>query len=38
MTQPLFNIFVVISPFEENMAIYLNKLEFPSPKNNLFQV
>jgi hypothetical protein len=25
-------------PFEENLALYLNKLEFPSPKDNLFQV
>jgi hypothetical protein len=22
-------------PFEEDLAHYLNKLEFPSPKNNL---
>jgi hypothetical protein len=25
-------------PFEEDMALYLNKLEFPSPKDNLYQV
>jgi hypothetical protein len=25
-------------PFEENLAIYLNKFEFSSPKDNLFQV
>jgi hypothetical protein len=24
--------------FEEDLALYLNKLEFPSPKNNLYQV
>jgi hypothetical protein len=25
-------------PFEEDMALYLNKLEFPSPKGNLYQI
>jgi hypothetical protein len=25
-------------PFEEDLALYLNKLEFPSPKDNLYQV
>ena len=25
-------------PFEEDVALYLNKLEFPSPKDNLYQV
>jgi hypothetical protein len=25
-------------PFEEDLALYLNKLEIPSPKNNLYQV
>jgi hypothetical protein len=25
-------------PFEEDLALYLNKLEFPSPKNNVYQV
>jgi hypothetical protein len=25
-------------PFEEDLAIYLNKLEFPSSKDNLYQV
>jgi hypothetical protein len=25
-------------PFEEDLALYLNKLEFPLPKDNLFQV
>jgi hypothetical protein len=34
MTQPHFYIFVIISPFEENLTLYLNKLEFPSPKDN----
>jgi hypothetical protein len=24
--------------FEEDLALYLNKLEFPSPKDNLYQV
>jgi hypothetical protein len=25
-------------PFEEDLALYLNKLEFPSPKDSLYQV
>jgi hypothetical protein len=25
-------------PFEEDLALYLNKLEFPSPKDTLYQV
>jgi hypothetical protein len=25
-------------PFEENLVLYLNKIEFPSPKDNLYQV
>ena len=25
-------------PFEEDLALYLNNLEFPSPKNDLYQV
>jgi hypothetical protein len=25
-------------PFEEDLALYLKKLEFPSPKDNLYQV
>jgi hypothetical protein len=25
-------------PFEEKLALYLNKLEFPLPKDNLYQV
>jgi hypothetical protein len=24
-------------PFEENLALYLNKLEFPLPKDNLIE-
>jgi hypothetical protein len=25
-------------PFEEDLALYLNKFEFPSPNDNLYQV
>jgi hypothetical protein len=25
-------------PFEEDLALYLNKLEFPSPKDSLYHV
>jgi hypothetical protein len=25
-------------PFEEDLALFLNKLEFPLPKNNLYKV
>jgi hypothetical protein len=25
-------------PFEQELALYLNKLEFPSPKDNLYKV
>jgi hypothetical protein len=25
-------------PFKEDLTLYLNKLEFPSPKDNLYQV
>jgi hypothetical protein len=25
-------------PFEESLALYFNKLEFPSPKDTLYQV
>jgi hypothetical protein len=25
-------------PFEEDLALYLNKLDFPSSKDNLYQV
>jgi hypothetical protein len=34
MTATYFPIF----PFEEDLALYLNKLEFPSSKDNLYQV
>jgi hypothetical protein len=34
MTPPHF--FVIISPFEENLALYLDKLAFPSPQDNLY--
>jgi hypothetical protein len=37
-TPPHFYIFVIIFPFEEDLVLYLNKLEFPSPKDNLYQV
>jgi hypothetical protein len=30
--------FVIISPFKEDLALYLNNLEFPLPKDNLYQV
>jgi hypothetical protein len=30
--------FIDYLSFEENLALYLNKLEFPSPKDNLYQV
>jgi hypothetical protein len=33
MTLPHFCIFVIIFPFEEDLAFYLNKLTFPSPKD-----
>jgi hypothetical protein len=38
MTPPHFYIFVIISPFKEDLALYLKKLEFPLPKDNLYQV
>jgi hypothetical protein len=38
MTPPHFYIFCDYLPFLENLALYLNKLEFPSPKDNLYQV
>jgi hypothetical protein len=25
-------------PFEQDLALYLNKLDFPSPKDNLYQI
>ena len=37
MTHP-FLTFLWLSPFEEDLALYLNKLEFPSPKDTLYQV
>ena len=37
MTPPHFYIFYYL-PFEEDLVLYLNKLEFPSPKDNLYQV
>jgi hypothetical protein len=30
--------FCVYLPFEEDLALYLNKLQFPSSKDNLYQV
>jgi hypothetical protein len=36
MTPPPFLLFCDYSPFEEDLALYLNKLEFPSPKDNLY--
>jgi hypothetical protein len=35
MTPPHFYDYL---PFEEDLALYLNKLEFPSPKDNVYQV
>jgi hypothetical protein len=35
MTPPHFYDYL---PFEEDMALYLNKLELFSPKDNLYQV
>jgi hypothetical protein len=32
-THPIFT-FLWLFPFEEDLALYLNKLEFPSPKDN----
>jgi hypothetical protein len=31
-------IFAIISPFEEDLALYLNNLESPLPKDDLYQV
>jgi hypothetical protein len=36
MNLPHFYIFVIISPFEEDLAPYLHKIKFPSPKDNLY--
>jgi hypothetical protein len=33
-----FFLFCDYLPFEEELALYLNKLEFPLPKDNLYQV
>jgi hypothetical protein len=33
-----FDIFVILSPFEEDLALYLNKVEFSSPKDNLHKL
>jgi hypothetical protein len=38
MTPSHFYIFCDYLPFEEGLALYLNKLEFPSPKDSLYQV
>jgi hypothetical protein len=39
MIPPHFYIFMIIYlPFEEDLAIYLNKLNFPLSKDNLYQV
>jgi hypothetical protein len=35
---PIFLFFCDYLPFEEDLTIYLNKLEFPLPENNLYQV
>jgi hypothetical protein len=37
MTPPHFYIFYNYLPFEEDLALYLNKLEFPLPKDNLYK-
>jgi hypothetical protein len=38
LNDPNFYISVIISPFEEDLALYLNKLEYPSLKDNLYYV
>jgi hypothetical protein len=39
MILPYFSIFVITYlPFEGNLTLYLNKLEFPSPKGELYQL
>jgi hypothetical protein len=35
MTQPYFCIFCNYLPFEEDLALYFNNLEFPLPKDDL---
>jgi hypothetical protein len=37
MTPPNFCIFICL-PFEEDLALYLNNLKFPLPKDDLYQV
>jgi hypothetical protein len=40
MTPPYYYIFVIAPPpfFEEDLALYLKKLDFPSPKDNLYHI
>jgi hypothetical protein len=38
MTPTPFLHFCDYLPFEEDLALYLNKLDFPSSKDNLYQV
>jgi hypothetical protein len=38
MTLPIFLHFCGYLPFEEDLALSLNNLEFPLPKDDLFQV
>jgi hypothetical protein len=38
MTPPKFCMFVIISPFEEELALYLNNFESPLPKDDFYQV
>jgi hypothetical protein len=38
MTPLHFCIFVIISPFEEDLALYLNNLKFPLSKDDLYQL
>jgi hypothetical protein len=35
MTSPNFHDYL---PFEEDLALYLNNLKFPKPKDDLYQV
>jgi hypothetical protein len=35
---PIFIYFFYYLPYEKDLALYLYKLEFPSPKDNLYQV
>jgi hypothetical protein len=36
--RPIFTFFLDYLPLEEDLALYLNKLEFPSHKNDVYQV